>query len=683
MKKTKQKRASVPTVRRELHRHPHYFLVLFSFVFLGAMAAFLLVLSNVTMKQNQDLRQKAVGDALPDLVISALSAEKYTNAISDPVVLRVTVKNQGNTATTRSFTVALGFGQEVAYSENFFTTAPGRISFTIDSPLGPGEERTFSHTIPAGSVTPGNYAIFAAPDPRYKNVIQERNETDQAYTQSGFAVVSQVTQAPTQSSPSHAANTSPSVAPSTSDNLKFINPSSPVFFQTNDNAEIKITDIMSGESYKIRQTVQVQNDIKNDNSTDARSVSVQFRANDSAVSSKNFAMSQLHKTSDGIELVFETSFVGKTSNEFKTTLDTADSVAETNENDNVLTTTYSYQTTTTTVSASTIAAICNKYCANDGECSYGLKCSWNKCRHPDNLENERCAPASSVIAGCNLSCSSNRDCAAGLTCSSGKCRNPKATGSDTCQVSSATTVVSTKIAEKTTTTGQKSTTVSPTPTSTPNPSTPAGTIETPTPTIDTSTPTPTPMPVDEIDTTNTSEPTVVSDILGWLTELPTVILEQSNEVPKVVLGWFGIQEADNSTNLWFWLIGGGVVLILLILFFSFLGSRKKSSLATMKSPKTTTRPTPASSPQSYHAVATGAVVATAAEIDPNKADPSMMVAPKPLPAAAAANAAASPPSPTTGSTMVTKLQDRGVIKPSSTSPTSASTPPTTPPHTPS
>lgn len=51
----KSHRSLAHPFRGELRRHPHFFLVLFSFVFLGAMSAFLLVLSNVTMNQSQIL----------------------------------------------------------------------------------------------------------------------------------------------------------------------------------------------------------------------------------------------------------------------------------------------------------------------------------------------------------------------------------------------------------------------------------------------------------------------------------------------------------------------------------------------------------------------------------------------------------------------------------------------------
>lgn len=697
MKKKRQKRASVPLFHRELRRHAHYFLVLLSCIFLGVISVFLLVLSNITMRESQDLRQRAATPALPDLVITKLDTEKTSYALAEPVVIRVTVKNKGTASTTIPFNVAIGYGIGVPFSEDFFTTSTNANLVMIDVPLGVDEEKNVTLEIPGSTLAPGYYALMAAPDPRFEDLILELSETDQAYSQTAFQIVSSTTPSPTSTS-----------APA-AENLFFTAAHNLEIFAADTNAPLKLTDIVAGGSYKLRQLVRVQNVVKNNSSTDARSVTVQFRANDSAISSKNFSLSQLQKAEGGIDLVFETAFIGKTSNEFKTTLDSANTVAETNEGDNVLSTTYSYQTTTTSVSAETLATICNSYCANDGECGYGLECWSNRCRHPDYVENERCAPAASVVAGCDISCSSNRDCAAGLACTSGRCRNPKNTSSATCQAA-ATTVITTKTAEKTSTTGQKGATINtPSPAPTTKPATSAGSLsttpsasgsstvgvlQTPTPTVDPTLASPTPVADSASGGVEATEPTIASEVMGWISQVVTPVKEQSSQLPALVLGWFGMTVEEDSTNLWFWLIGGGLLLMILIFLVSLVGGRRGKSSATVPPPHTTNTTTTYAHPpvaQSTPAMAAPKTFPPAAvpasttrplpppnspATPPNQTPPTLMAAPRPLPMA-------KPSTSTTPSPMVMKLQDRGVImsSPVPSAPTPTSKPPT--PHTPS
>lgn len=669
-----QKRAPILTLRRELFRHPYFFLTLLSFIFLGAMSAFLLVLSNVTTYQSQDIRQKAASETAQGITLAFISQGE--GKVNQPAMIKVVGRSQGNIdGLELDFTVTGPSGVinalQITPKENqglareLFTVVDvsggKRVhvmllssSQSAGTPLTPGGtdllEITFTPT------TTGN--VFVTLDNARSEGYLFNNTTDELQARQPEAFVIMPATSPNPPvSPSPAPPTSPTPTPSSAENLYFTAANSLDFRKERTNESIKITDIVSGERYTLRHTARIQNSVKNGASTDARSVTVQFRANDSGVTSKNFSMSQLQKADGGIDMVFETSFVGKTNNTFKTTLDTAATVSETNENDNVLTTTYSYEVTTTTVNTATIATVCNKYCANDGECSYGLKCWYNKCRHPDNVQAETCTPPSSVVVGCNTACQSNRDCASGLTCSSNRCRNPKGVTSTTCQSSSTSTVIAQKKSEKTSTTGQKGSAIAavPSPKAT---ATPAAWLQTPTPTIDTTAPEPTadsgfvaasPTPSEEDDQT------ALGDILGWVGQLPSMIKNK-------------LSEGDSG---WRWLIIGGVVLIAILALLSQLG-RHKDTLPPMQ-PRKPILSSDADKPIQVRSIQhSGPIIpglspvlqnplsTSTSYVRPMQSTPSLMAAPRPLPLV-------SPPVSASGTTMISRLQDRGVIKPSAAS----------------
>ncbi|MBP7876122.1 hypothetical protein KA012_03970 [Candidatus Woesebacteria bacterium] len=517
--------------------------------------------------------------ALPNLMVTALRSEKASYKTAEQAVIIVSVKNNGAAPVSNAFSVGLAYAPTLPPDANYFSTIGNPRLIAVNPPLAVGEERTIRHTIPANSLEAGYYDLLAVPDPPPGNAVIETNERDIGYYSDGLYMTTTLaspTPTPTATptppvsptptpSPTATPTPEPTATPApgaAGENLYFTTASKIEFFK-NDGQAIAITDIVSGQLYKVKQTARVQNVIKNANSSDTRSVTLQFKANDAATISNSFTLSQLHRTDNGIDIVFETSFTGKTDNSFKTTLDTTGAVAETAENDNTLLTTYSYQTSSTVIPPATLAAICNKYCANDGECGYGLKCWYNQCRHPDNVENERCAPSSSVVTGCNLSCETNRDCGTGLACSNNKCRNPLSPSSSTCQTILAAAPTAPKKSEKTTTIGPKPDVKA----------TPAGTLQTPTPTIDPTIAAATPRPTLAPTASVKPEQTVSGDILGWFSQLPALLKSK----------------LTTDSNLWPWLILGSLGLIVLIVLISMLrrGGDDRNSLPSVPAPTTT------------------------------------------------------------------------------------------------
>lgn len=641
MSNTTHRQLSAFPYRRAMRRHPNFFMTLMSFIFLGALSVFLLIMTSVTQDESQDIRQKAADDAfdsatttLPNLnppICSAPTIPPATGAIP----LSVTLHGGGTTGS--------GVGLK-GYRWDFD---------------GDGTWETGVSIEPIVHV----YQTAGVFQPKYQ--VQNNNDVFSAICLYPYAVTA----------------TAPAANNPAADNLYFTTANKLEFFKESNNQSIKITDILAGERYRVRQTARIQNTAKNSNSTNASSVTLQFRANDSGVSTKNFAMSQLEKANDGIDIIFETSFVGRTDNSFTTTLDTANTVAESAENDNTLLTTYVYEVTTSptaTVSAATIASICNKYCANDGECNFGLKCWYNQCRHPDNVESDRCAPTASVVTGCNISCQTTRDCAAGLACSSNKCRNPIAISSDTCQVAPVSSVTTTKKSEKTTTTGQKGSTII------------SGSLQMPTPTV-----APTALPsvrpsATPIPTPDSADRTVLSDFLGWFGQLPTAMQNM-----------FG--GGGTGSNLWFWLIGG-VVLIIVLTLLSLLTRRGRRSLPPVPPPKpinhTALGHPPITAVRSPHAptlppagafqtslskqqnpgLSLANATTSSAQFYPQQGMLVQPTQPSPTTSAnttgftAATTVGATPvgttPAPAnSSSTMLSRLQERGVIKPPATSTT--------------
>lgn len=601
--------------RRQLFRHPHYFLMLGSFVFLGAMAAFLLMLANITTRQSQDIRQQASEIALPDLVISSLRTERSEYLPTEPIQILVTVKNQGNATAIGPFSVVVAAGS--ISSSNYPDVGGGfSTNLSVNLPLAAGAERQLVATIPAGQLSPDGYALKAVPDPLAENKVTELYEEDLAFSLYAFTVVDKLSSSTNSSSSSQVSTSSQSSSGPI--NLYFTSNNKLEFFKEKNNESIDIDDIVAGERYKVRHTARIQSDRKNSSSTDATSITVEFRANDSGVSQRNFALSQLEKTNDGIDLAFETTFSGKTNNVFTTRLDTASTLAESDENDNTLTTTYSYEVKTTT-SSSTI-----------------------------------------TVAGCNETCTTNRDCAAGLACTSGRCRNPQATESTTCQQSAGTTTVQ-KQAEKTATTGQKGQNIaSPTSTTTPRPTTtPQATpinnpLETPTPTVDPTVASPVPEmtpPLVPDDTADSDHLTVQDDILGWLSQLPTLILEK-----------LGVSTTINP--LWIWLIIGGSALLIILLLLSLLGRRNHTKLPPVPPPTATPKP-----PVTVAPIRSVAVTPSTPLVEGAGTARTVPVVSSPTPAndQRVPTSSNQPPDvPTGSSTMISRLQARGVIKPSST-----------------
>jgi len=652
-KKKKQKKYTrTASFIRELYRHPYYFLTLLSALFLGAMAAFLLVLTSVTTNQNQDIRQKAAGGTnLPDLVITELYADP--SPWNERAIIHFTVKNNGAVAINRQFDVALSYGENLRSDATVFINGAA-ITIPVQPPMAAGEVRPMEYEIPANVLSPGTYDILVSPDPLFLNVIEESNEDSVGYRADGLTITGYES---TSSAGEMISNEALA-----KDNLYFTKENKIEVYKENSSEALNISDITSGTRYTIRQTARIQNDFKNPASTDARSVTVQFRANDSGLVTKNFALSELRKINVGLDLVFETSFVGETNNAFTTTLDTAKTVEETNENDNILKTIYSYQVTTTTVSNATIASICNTYCANDDECGYGFTCWYNQCRHPDKVENENCAPGNSTVVGCDLSCQSNRDCVAGLTCNNNRCRNPQAINSNTCTTTTSTssgTTITKKVAEKTTTTGQKggsiTTTQKPTATLTPK----TGPVKTPTPTLDTTVsatasaqPIPTGLP-EPTEPTPRPEQTVLGDILGWFQQLPAL-----------VQGWLGMNSAVPSN--WIWMVIGLVFLAIVVLVIILLSRRNDHSLPPVPTPvKHAAGPSSAvpmrsvQNPSPINASVPGGVATTTVA-----AAPSLLAKPRPLPQTSPTTSSQTPT--VAQSSMISRLQSRGVIKPSGT-----------------
>jgi len=81
------------------------------------------------------------------------------------------------------------------------------------------------------------------------------------------------------------------------------------------------------------------------------------------------------------------------------------------------------------------APVCNDYCANDGECPSGLKCSWNKCRNPECLDDTDCSCENPP--GCNEVCNpdnQDNECVGGYICdrTTKTCRNSACTGESDC-----------------------------------------------------------------------------------------------------------------------------------------------------------------------------------------------------------------------------------------------------------
>ncbi|MEN8253263.1 MAG: hypothetical protein ABFQ62_02730 [Patescibacteria group bacterium] len=78
---------------------------------------------------------------------------------------------------------------------------------------------------------------------------------------------------------------------------------------------------------------------------------------------------------------------------------------------------------------------CGEYCSNSTECSSEFICLDNRCKNPDNPDDEFCREASRQIISsnqslCNRSCTSDSDCAINLSCYYGNCRlksNPSST----------------------------------------------------------------------------------------------------------------------------------------------------------------------------------------------------------------------------------------------------------------
>jgi hypothetical protein len=215
-------------------------------------------------------------------------------------------------------------------------------------------------------------------------------------------------------------------------------------------------------------------------------------------------------------------------------------------------------------------------------------------------------------------------------------------------------VTATKKSEKTTTTGQKGSAVAavPTPQAT---ATLAALLKTPTPTIDTTAPELTadseivvasPVPSEEVGQT------VIGDVLGWIGQLPSMIKNK-------------LSEGDSG---WRWLIIGGVFLIAILALLSQLGRHRdtlhppqprKPILSSDADKPIAIRSVqhpgpinPGPSPVLQNPLST-----STSYVKPMQSTPNLMTAPRPLPST-------SSPVSTSGTTMISRLQDRGVIKPS-------------------
>lgn len=345
-------------------------------------------------------------------------------------------------------------------------------------------------------------------------------------------------------------------------------------------------DLEIGKQYRYRITGLVQNTVKVPTSTDNQAVIVRLDANNSGSDTFNFSYGELLRTAAGVRFTLESPFIATEDIKIETRVDSEKVIAEYNENNNEhqidleLESEKSQNKKTNTV---TFANSCNKYCADVSECSFGLICQNNRCRHPQNTGAESCAGPGSTVPGCNMTCDSSADCAAGLFCTSGSCRNPSNPGSVTCAARSTSAAVGgpSKGTSTATPTPRPST---PTATATPRPSATPRATATPAPTIPT-------FPASgsaQLDASASAPLIVIPNSENTATPPPV-----DTTVADDFTNWFNGLGLPAGITLGTLLIAGGVGLLLLVLLIAILRSRgSKTYLEPLPATKPVTSFTP-------------------------------------------------------------------------------------------
>lgn len=322
------------------------------------------------------------------------------------------------------------------------------------------------------------------------------------------------------------------------------------------STEITASQLQDGKSYRVKVTATAQNSqaFKDSNSTNNTNITMRLQVVDSAFATYNFAYSELQRQPGGLIRTLETPFVAKPEIKIQTIIDSANTIQEANENNNMVETAISNQTNTSSIGGvKGFANYCNAYCADSSECGFGLSCWYNKCRHPDNVESASCLGQNSTVSGCNIACSTSADCAAGLSCSNKLCRNPSNVGSATC-------------APKSVAVGA-GTTAKPAPKAT---ATPVTTTKT--------------TPVATESATASATPVAVIKP----TPSPTVAPKTMGDELLVLLAQIGIidpNDPDSANQLGRLLIAGGVLLLTVFALIAFVRSRK-STVTTTAPPAT-------------------------------------------------------------------------------------------------
>ncbi len=335
-------------------------------------------------------------------------------------------------------------------------------------------------------------------------------------------------------------------------------------------------DLEVGEGYRYKITALVQNTKKVANSTNNTSVTIRLNANDSGSDTFIFSYGELQRTAAGLSFTLETPFVVDAETKIETLADSEKVIAEYNEqnNERQIDIEFEADKSTTQTDSVTFANTCNKYCADASECSFGLSCQNNRCRHPQNIASETCVGPNSTRPGCNMTCQSSADCAAGLMCSNGSCRNPSNPGSVTCAARSTASAGIGGVGRAT-----------PTPTPRPTISPTAGPSTKPVATIK---PVPTP-PIFSA---------TGSGVLNATPSAPLVIIPMDDAEPTPppadttvaddFMSWFNGLGLPAGVTIGTLLVAGGIGLLLIVLLIAILRSRKSKS--TYLEPLPATKP---------------------------------------------------------------------------------------------
>jgi len=331
------------------------------------------------------------------------------------------------------------------------------------------------------------------------------------------------------------------------------------------SSKMDLDDLEVGERYRYKITALVQNTKKVANSTNNTSVTIRLNANDSGSDTFIFSYGELQRTSGGLSFTLETPFIVDRDTKIETLADSEKVIVEYNElnNERQIDIEFEEDDSTTQTDSVTFANTCNKYCADASECSFGLSCQNNRCRHPQNIAAETCVGPNSTRPGCNMTCQSSADCAAGLMCSAGSCRNPSNPGSVTCAARSTSAGIG-GVGRGTTATP----TPRPTAAATASPSArPAATVK----------PVPTPPIFSATD----------SGILNATPSAPLVIIPMDDADPTPppadttvaddFMSWFNSLGLPAGVTLGTLLVAGGIGLLLLVLLIAILRSHKSKS----------------------------------------------------------------------------------------------------------